>query len=72
MKLKSSMLVAGMVMVTLGASAESWIYSTPACETRNGAGYAVKVDGADAPVSEVRNSAMPVNIRWPGHQRELD
>ena len=71
MKIKS-FLLAAVAAAGLTVSAESWIYSTPACETRNGAGYAVKVDGADAPVSEVRNSAMPVNIRWPGHQRELD
>ena len=56
----------------LRASPELRIYPTPPCETRNGAGYAVKVNGVDAPVSEVRHSAMPVNIRWPGHQRELD
>ena len=71
MKIKS-FLLAAVAAAGLTVSAESWIYSTPACETRNGAGYAVKVDGADAPVSEVRHSAMPVNIRWPGHQRELD
>ena len=48
------------------------IYATPQCEERHAAGYSVSVDGAAAPVSAVRNSAMPVNIRWPGHQRELD
>ena len=48
------------------------IYATPPCEERAAAGYAVTVDGQAAPVSAVRNSAMPVNIRWPGHQRELD
>jgi len=59
---------AGLVVAARAAE----IYPVPACETRNGAGYAVTVDGQAAPVSEVRNSAMPVNIRWPGHQRELD
>lgn len=48
------------------------LYSVPSCEERHAAGYAVKVDGESAPVLAVRNSAMPVNIRWPGHQRELD
>ena len=72
MKIGSYLLAAVAVAVAHGTAAESWIYQTPACETRNGAGYAVKVDGTDAPVSEVRHSAMPVNIRWPGHQRELD
>ena len=48
------------------------IYAVPDCEERNAAGYSVTVDGEVAPVSAVRNSAMPVNIRWPGHQRELD
>ena len=48
------------------------VYAVPECEERNAAGYAVTVDGETAPVSAVRNSAMPVNIRWPGHQREID
>lgn len=48
------------------------VYATPPCEERNAAGYAVTVDGQAAPVSACRNSAMPVNIRWPGHQRNLD
>ena len=52
--------------------AEARIYPVPACEERHAAGYSVTVDGREAPVSAVRNSAMPVNIRWPGHQRELD
>ena len=54
------------------ALAASRVYSVPACEERAAAGYAVTVDGAAAPVQAVRHSAMPVNIRWPGHQRELD
>jgi len=32
----------------------------------------VAVDGAAMRVEKMRCSAMPVNIRWPGHQRELD
>ena len=39
----------------------------PACDL-----YRVSVDGRDVPVSAARVSAMPVNIRWPGHQREMD
>jgi hypothetical protein len=48
------------------------LYPQPNGEARNAAGYAVTVDGQPAGVAAVRNSAMPVNIRWPGHQRELD
>ena len=48
------------------------LYPQPAGEARNAAGYAVTVDGQPAGVAAARNSAMPVNIRWPGHQRELD
>ena len=32
----------------------------------------VEVGGAALRVEQARCSAMPVNIRWPGHQRELD
>ena len=57
MKIRNYLLAAVAVAVAVahGAAAESWIYQTPACETRNGAGYAVKVDGTDAPVSELQN-----------------
>ena len=48
------------------------LYPQPAGEVRNAAGYVVTVDGQPAGVAAVRNSAMPVNIRWPGHQREID
>ena len=34
--------------------------------------YQVWVDGKEIPVSAARVSAMPVNFRWPGHQREKD
>ena len=45
----------------------------PAAEGKtDGAGYSARVDGQAAPVLELRHSAMPVNIRWPGHQREKD
>ena len=47
------------------------VYSVPAGE-RLYTGYAVEVDGAKAPVSEVRCSAIPFNRRWPGHQREIE
>ena len=50
--------------------AASRVYDDPA--PGGDSGYAVTVDGVRAVVSDVRNSAMPVNIRWPGHQRELD
>ena len=50
--------------------AASRVYDDPAPGGENG--YAVTVDGVRAVVSDVRNSAMPVNIRWPGHQRDLD
>ena len=49
----------------------STIYSVPDGERLYG-GYAVTVDGANAPVSEVRCSAMPFNRRWPGHQRQIE
>ena len=32
----------------------------------------VALDGRELKVETARCSAMPVNIRWPGHQRELD
>ena len=50
--------------------AASRVYADPVPGVENG--YAVTIDGARAVVSDVRNSAMPVNIRWPGHQRDLD
>ena len=49
----------------------STIFSVPDGERLYG-GYAVTVDGAEAPVSEVRCSAMPFNRRWPGHQRQIE
>ena len=68
----SARLWIGVLMALPLAAGAAEIYSVPACEERRAAGYEVRVDGAEAPVSAVRNSAMPVNIRWPGHQRELD
>ena len=47
------------------------VYSVPEGERIYG-GYAVTVDGAAAPVSEVRCSAIPFNRRWPGHQRQIE
>ena len=47
------------------------VYSVPEGE-RIYPGYTVTVDGAAAPVSEVRCSAMPFNRRWPGHQRQIE
>ena len=35
-------------------------------------GMRVALDGRELKVEAARCSAMPVNIRWPGHQRELD
>ena len=61
--------------VTMGAAffaRAAHLYPQPDGEARNAAGYAVTVDGQPAGVAAVRNSAMPVNIRWPGHQREID
>ena len=47
------------------------VYPVPEGE-RLYSGYTVKVDGAEAPVSEVRCSAMPFNRRWPGRQRQIE
>ena len=47
------------------------IYSVPGEERLYG-GFAVSVDGAPAPVSEVRCSAIPFNRRWPGRQRQIE
>ncbi|MBR2837167.1 MAG: hypothetical protein IKE55_00115 [Kiritimatiellae bacterium] len=47
------------------------VYQVPDGERIYG-GYAVEVDGAKAPVSEVRCSAIPFNRRWPGHQRQIE
>ena len=47
------------------------VYSVPEGE-RIYPGYTVTVNGAEAPVSEVRCSAMPFNRRWPGHQRQIE
>ena len=47
------------------------VYAMPK-EERIYGGYRVEVDGATAPVSEVRCSAMPFNRRWPGHQRQIE
>ena len=56
------------------AAASCWaaqVYSVPEGE-RIYPGYTVTVDGAAAPVSEVRCSAMPFNRRWPGRQRQVE
>ena len=47
------------------------VYPVPEGERIYG-GYAVTIDGAPAPVSEVRCSAIPFNRRWPGHQRQIE
>ena len=47
------------------------VYALPKGEPRCDL-YRVSADGLDVPVSAARVSAMPVNIRWPGHQREKD
>ena len=56
--------------LTAGAACAE-VYSVPEGERIYG-GYAVTVDGAAAPVSEVRCSAIPFNRRWPGHQRQIE
>ena len=68
---KKTMVAAGLIVglaLSLGAAQ---IYSVPEGE-RIYPGYAVTVDGAPAPVSEVRCSAMPFNRRWPGRQRQIE
>ncbi len=60
----------GMCLLACACLARSRVYDDPAPGGENG--YVVAVDGVRAVVSDVRNSAMPLNIRWPGHQRELD
>ncbi|MCQ2388811.1 MAG: glycosyl hydrolase family 28 protein [Kiritimatiellae bacterium] len=57
--------------VSLAAESGAKIYALPEGEPRCEL-YRVTVDGLDVPVSAARVSAMPVNIRWPGHQREKD
>ena len=58
--------IAVLVLVVLGLSLHAaQIYSVPEGE-RIYPGYTVVVDGAAAPVSEVRCSAGPFNRRWPG------
>lgn len=47
------------------------VYTVPNGERIYNA-YVVEVDGAMAPVSEVRCSAIPFNRRWPGHQRQIE
>lgn len=34
--------------------------------------YSVRVDGQDAPLYQVRVSAMPFNRTWPGYQRDIN
>ena len=65
----------GFLVVIVSASSAianpaSRVYDDPAPGGENG--YSVSVNGVRAVVSDVRNSAMPVNTRWPGHQRDLD
>ena len=67
---KMESLVVAACLLAGACLAASRVYDDPAPGGENG--YAVTVDGVRAVVSDVRNSAMPVNIRWPGHQRELD
>ena len=50
--------VLGLAMVGFGADVVPTVY--------------VSDEGQAIPVEQMRCSAMPVNIRWPGHQRELD
>ena len=56
---------------TAVSAATPEVYSVPEGERIYG-GCTVTVDGAAAPVSEVRCSAMPFNRRWPGHQRQIE
>ncbi|MGN0827144.1 MAG: glycosyl hydrolase family 28 protein [Kiritimatiellia bacterium] len=73
MRMKRAAAVAlGLLSVPLSGLAEVHLYPQPPGEAREAAGYRVVVDGKPAGVAAVRHSAMPVNIRWPGHQRELD
>ena len=69
-EMKKRVLTATACLLAVAGFAASRVYDDPVPGGENG--YAVTVDGAHAVVSDVRNSAMPVNIRWPGHQRELD
>ena len=62
-------LAAAFAAVSLSLSAAQ-VYTVPEGE-KIYPGYMVEVDGAKAPVSEVRCSAMPFNRRWPGHQRQI-
>ncbi|MBQ6947068.1 MAG: hypothetical protein IJN42_03385, partial [Clostridia bacterium] len=34
--------------------------------------YTVRINGQTVPVHTARVSAVPMNRRWPGHQRELE
>lgn len=62
-------LAAAFAAASLSLSAAQ-VYTVPEGE-KIYPGYMVEVDGAKAPVSEVRCSAMPFNRRWPGHQRQI-
>ena len=66
-KLQTAAAAAALSLVVKAAE----VYSVPDGERIYG-GYAVEVDGAAAPVSEVRCSAMPFNRRWPGRQRQIE
>ena len=63
--------LAAFEVLVASSLAAAHVYSVPEGE-RIYDGYAVSVDGAKAPVSEVRCSAMPFNRRWPGHQRQIE
>lgn len=47
------------------------IYPTTATELTY-CGYSIKINNAPVPTNTARVSAMPMNRRWPGHQRSLD
>ena len=54
----------------LSACGQSFVYPLPSGDPTYD-GFAVRVDGVDAPVSAARCSAIPFNRRWPGHQRDI-
>ena len=69
--MKLNVAVLSAALAAAGSASAAEVYPVPEGERIYG-GYAVTVDGAKAPVSEVRCSAVPFNRRWPGHQRQID
>ena len=64
-------LIADEILATIFDTHGSHVYALPEGDPRCDL-YQVWIDGKETPVSAARVSAMPVNIRWPGHQREKD